>query len=63
MMFYLSDCWLCPQGCVSSRTIEDVLNKVGSDVVTSDTAVISVFMCSLNALPRKFVVSLDLSHG
>ena len=63
MMFYLLDCWLNIHGCVGSRTIEEGLNGVRSVVVTSDMAVISIFMCFLNALPRKFVVSVDLSHG
>jgi hypothetical protein len=63
MMFYLPDCWLCLQGCVALRTIEDISNEVGLAGVTSDTAVMPVFMCSLKALPRKFVVSVDLSHG
>ena len=44
---------------MASRTIEDVLNGVGSDAVPSDTSVVSIFMCFLNALPRKFVVSVD----
>lgn len=48
---------------MASRTIQDVWNGVGSVAVPSDTAVISIFMCFLNALPRKFVVSVDLSHG
>ena len=48
---------------MASRTIEDVLNGVGLDAVPSDTAVLSIFMCFLNALPRKFVVSVDSSHG
>ena len=59
MMFYLLDFLLCPQGCVASRTIQDVLNGVGSDAVPSDTSVVLIFMCFLNALPRKFVVSVD----
>ena len=59
MMFYLLDCLLCLQGCVASRSIEDVLNGVGSDAVPSDTSVVLIFMCFLNALPRKFVVSVD----
>lgn len=63
MMFYLPDCWLCLQGCVASRTIEDVFNEVGSAGVASDTAGMPVLTSSLNALPRKFVVSVDLSHG
>lgn len=31
--------------------------------VASDTAGMPVLTSSLNALPRKFVVSVDLSHG
>ena len=44
---------------MASRSIEDVLNGVGSDAVPSDTSVVLIFMCFLNALPRKFVVSVD----
>ena len=48
---------------MASRTIEDVLNGVASVAVPSDTDVISIFMYFLYALPGKFLVSVDLSHG
>ena len=35
----------------------------GISAVPSDTSVVSIFMCFLNALLRKFVVSVDWSHG
>ena len=63
MMFYLPDCLLYFRGCVASRTIEDVLNGVASVAVPSDTDVISILMYFLYALPWKFLVSVDLSHG